>query len=695
MKKVWTLGVCLIVLAVGARGNSDYKYIYSWGTDVYFGHVIYPETKYDGEDAVVLREGQTRPEVADLNLPIAAGDTIKTFSRRCEIQFDTGTIIRLDRNTELKVETILAQSLSAKNQLTNLVLSQGQIYLMYKRYVRREIFQVITPNAALRLNHNSVALVHAKPDGKTDVLMKAGKARILYGMNANSIQKETIKKAGMATITENHELARGPYETVDDFEEWNEEINEDFLDLHEGKAFIPLPIQRLPKAVYYFAQKYSTLHGEWLWDRYFGYVWRPFLNDRSYPWGGWMPYIYGRWTSVQGQLFWVPGETWGWVPSHLGIWMWNKNKGWLWIPGSAFAPAWVDWALCQGYYCWRPWSYLDWCGYGWGVLPHFEYFVYPDRDRDFGSLPPEYKGAPVRQVITKDQLKRKNPPLPMPKEAKSTFKRVKLALENGEEWALSLLRETPNQVVMVGPKDLNARNIQEKMVNLASLSPERKMEFLLENSPPDPHRMAVQSFIRNEKVAALREKIDGLMRELGRNEFQQTDAVNDPFVQEGKKITGGEIAVRSPEVAVQPSVAKRVNIQDGAISDRVPDRPKGVGSAGSRSEHAQLRFRDWNPDMTVARRAGVTIRYSSRTNEVRCPDLNLYSRHVTGSYGYRGPRVRLTAQGPAAASGSNGALPSGMRTVSSESGSSSSTASSSGGGTKSSGSTGKTGKIKN
>ncbi len=696
MKKTLSLGVCVLFLTIGVWADSPYQYIYAWDMDVYFGHVIYPEAKHDGGDAVVLREGQSRPEVADLNLPISPGDTIVTKGRRCEIQFDTGTIIRLDRDTELKVETILAQSLSSKNQLTNLILFRGQIYLMYKKYIRKEIFQVITPNAALKLNHKSVAMVHAKPDGNTDVLMKEGRVYVLYGPGANSIKRETVKKSGMVTITENHKLAWSPYEAVADFEEWNKQVNEDFSDLHEGKSVIPLPIQKLPRAVFNFAQKYSTMHGEWLWDGYFGYVWRPFLNGHSYPWGGWMPYAYGRWTSVQGQLFWVPGETWGWVPYHLGFWVWNKSKGWLWIPGSVFAPAWVDWAYCNGYCCWWPWSYLDWYGYGQGILPHFEYFAQLDTDRDLDSYNPGGQGAPVQQVITKDQLKSKKPPFPMPPEAKPTYKKVIRALENGEQWALSMLKGITDQVMMVNTKDLNSPKIHEKIVTLASLSPERKMEFLFDNSQQDPHRLAAKTFIRNERVTALQGKIDDLLGEMARNGHRQANAVDDPSVPEGGKMLKEQISISSPEVANGPSGQGRVDIQDRAMLDSVPERSTDIPSAESKSRYLQTRFRDWNPDMEVARRAGIHIIYSSLSNEVKCPELNVSSRHVTGSFGYEGPRVRITSQGSVSTSGSSGAFVSGGNTSTDRSDSiSSSTSSTSGTGDKSSASSEKTKKIKN
>ena len=75
--------------------------------------------------------------------------------------------------------------------------------------------------------------------------------------------------------------------------------------MHEGQSFIPKPIQRYPKAVYYFAQKYSNIHGEWVWDDLYGYVWRPHINDHRYPWGNWQPYTYGQWTELKGHLLFL------------------------------------------------------------------------------------------------------------------------------------------------------------------------------------------------------------------------------------------------------------------------------------------------------------------------------------------------------------------------------------------------------
>jgi hypothetical protein len=704
MKKGISVLVLSLLLFVGLRGDSHYQYVHAWGSDLYFGHVIYPEAKHDGKDAVVLREGYSTPEVADLNLPLAPGDKIMTSERRCEIQFDTGTVIRLDRNSELKIETILAQSLSSKSGLTNLLLNQGQIYVMYKRYVRKEIFQIITPNAAVKLDHKSVAMIHVKPDGNTDVLIKEGKASMLYGPHENAIKSDMVKKSRMVRITQKHEMIQSPYEAFDDFEEWNKKINEEFMELHEGKAVVPLPIQKLPSSVFYFAQKYGSRYGEWIWDSYLGYVWRPFLNDHRSPGGGsWMPYQFGRWTSVQGQLFWVPAETWGWVPHHLGIWMWNKKKGWVWIPGSVFAPAWVDWAYYSGHFCWRAWSVTDWYAYAVyrdGYLPYYAHLIHPDDEIGLPHDSQDQGIESIRRVLGKDQLKsKKAAPYPMPKEMKDAYDRVVLAMRKGEEGMFASLNETPNHMLVVSQEDLNSPRIHEKSVRLTDLSKTKNLDLALRVPQQNPHRLARQTFNRNEKIASLRGKVAELigdlngMKSLEIQEFQLSKAKADPRPQNmpDQDVPQRRLQPEDPRPRVGTTSREKSGSSWGARERNAAiarernaaPKPPRMNFKRIQSDRSVSRFRDWNPDFKAARRSGVSIQYSSRSNEVRCPELNISSRQVAGSRGYSGPRVRLTSRGSVSASGSSGAYYGG--------GSSSGSASSSGGGTSSNSSNSNTG----
>lgn len=709
MKKSILLIILVLFICVGVNGDNNYKYINSWDTDIYFGHVIYPEAQHDGKDAVVIREGKQTPEIADLNLPLVPGDTIRTSDRRCEIQFDTGTVIRLDRNTELKIETILAQCLSSKNQLTNFLLFKGQVYVMYKKYIRQEIFQVITPNAAVKLNHNAVSLIDASAEGGTDIHMSEGKGYALYGPNENSIKRQAVKKSQKIVITPDNQAVASHSDEIEDFVAWNEKLSREFDAYHEGKAVIPLPIQKLSKGVVYFAQKYSNLFGEWIWDRYLGYVWRPYLNDRSYPGGGWMPYYQGRWTSVQGQLFWVPSEAWGWVPYHLGIWIWNKKKGWLWIPGSVFAPAWVDWSFSRGLFCWRPWSIIDWYSYAVyqdGYFPYFIHLTHPDDDpyivdgKDDPFVLPWAGTSNVKQVITQEQLKKKATPIPMPKEWREAYKRVVIAIKNGEDEILSTLRETPNHMLVVSQSDLNASRINEKVVKLTNLSQDKQKDFLSPKSGQDPSLQAKQTFNRNEKIVTLRQKVTDLKKDLEGlksleiQQFQKSKVIIDSKSGDIRNRDRKDVSIQTSE----PPAAKSNVWQPGSLAvipvDKNAQGVWRIDSRSLRSGRCSTRIHDWNPDAKVARQAGISIRYSSLTNEVKCPELNISSRHVLGSRGYEGPRVHLTMRGTITPSSMGSGVVAGATSSGSSSGASSSKASSTNTGDKKTASSGKGSVVK-
>ena len=184
IRKTLAWGILLVFLCLSSFifSQEHYKYAPDYEAEIYFGHISYVDIKNDGQDPVVLGEGKDTPEVAVLNFPLGPGDSILTSpSRRCEIQFDTGTILRLDYDTELKVETILAHSLTQTKKVTNLVLKKGQVYVMYKRYHKQELFQIFTPAAAAKLNHNSVSLIRAVDNGRSDFQVNEGHVNILYG----------------------------------------------------------------------------------------------------------------------------------------------------------------------------------------------------------------------------------------------------------------------------------------------------------------------------------------------------------------------------------------------------------------------------------------------------------------------------------------------------------------------------------
>jgi len=93
-------------------------------------------------------------------------------------------------------------------------------------------------------------------------------------------------------------------------------------------------------------------YGEWIYVGNYGRVWRPSVavvgvDFRPYgPGGHWVYTDYG-WSFESD---W----SWGWAPFHYGQWYLDPAFGWVWVPGSVWAPAWVTWRYGGGYVGWAP-----------------------------------------------------------------------------------------------------------------------------------------------------------------------------------------------------------------------------------------------------------------------------------------------------------------------------------------------------
>lgn len=295
--------------------------------NMHYGYISY----LDGNAKVVRLDGSQAKGI--INLPLVPGDKIITGeSDRCEIQFDNGTVMRLDKNTVLGIETILAQSLTSSRKLTTLYLDQGEIYAIVKSY-KRENFQVITDNAAVLMNSNSLNTVHYDVDQGTSIYVERGKVKVLYGSEARKVKWETVKRKKGFRVTPSHQLVEGLKRDME-FVFWNEKINKNHRELHYGVSRVPKPVYKYSKGIVEFAQKWSTLYGEWIYDDIFGYVWRPYEKQFAY---SQRPFYHAQYVNVNGQLFLVPSQRWGWAPAHLGTWVWMNKRGWVWIPGDSFS----------------------------------------------------------------------------------------------------------------------------------------------------------------------------------------------------------------------------------------------------------------------------------------------------------------------------------------------------------------------
>jgi hypothetical protein len=88
-------------------------------------------------------------------------------------------------------------------------------------------------------------------------------------------------------------------------------------------------------------------HGDWVDTPDYGRAWHPWVAS------GWEPYVDGYWSWSPWGWLWVSYEPFGWT-YHYGRWGFVPLYGWVWVPGTAWGPAWVDWYWGDGYVGWAP-----------------------------------------------------------------------------------------------------------------------------------------------------------------------------------------------------------------------------------------------------------------------------------------------------------------------------------------------------
>jgi hypothetical protein len=90
-------------------------------------------------------------------------------------------------------------------------------------------------------------------------------------------------------------------------------------------------------------------YGQWVNTREYGRVWIPNVGPDFQPYASG-----GRWVWTEWGNTWVSDYAWGWAPFHYGRWFRDPYRGWAWVPGREWAPAWVSWRQGGGYYGWAP-----------------------------------------------------------------------------------------------------------------------------------------------------------------------------------------------------------------------------------------------------------------------------------------------------------------------------------------------------
>lgn len=91
--------------------------------------------------------------------------------------------------------------------------------------------------------------------------------------------------------------------------------------------------------------------GSWIDVADYGYCWQPRIAVTNLQW---RPYWDGYWAYTDVGWTWISYEDFGWATYHYGRWIRIRGRGWFWIPGREWGPAWVSWRTGGDYVGWAP-----------------------------------------------------------------------------------------------------------------------------------------------------------------------------------------------------------------------------------------------------------------------------------------------------------------------------------------------------
>jgi hypothetical protein len=91
--------------------------------------------------------------------------------------------------------------------------------------------------------------------------------------------------------------------------------------------------------------------GSWVEVADYGYCWQPSAAGSN---SKWRPYSDGYWAYTDVGWTWISYEDFGWATYHYGRWTRLRDRGWFWVPGREWGPAWVSWRTGGDYIGWAP-----------------------------------------------------------------------------------------------------------------------------------------------------------------------------------------------------------------------------------------------------------------------------------------------------------------------------------------------------
>jgi FecR protein len=286
--------------------------------------------------AFIERDGTIDSSPA--NMPLLAGDRVRTETGRVEILFADGSTLHLDNFTKLDFQS---------DEIVRIL--DGRVRLTISGRGGDVGYRIDGPGAWAQISQPGeyrVSLTRGDRGLEMELAVLRGAAELVNddGRTALRAGERAFARTGVAPS----------YAYVfnsaawDAFDRWSEARRDHRLGLSS---------QYLPEPVRAYSRDFDT-YGSWRHEPTYGYVWYPTVAVN------WRPYYHGRWATLRPYgWFWVGNDPWAWPTHHYG--RWGFSGSWFWIPGRTWGPAWVSWAYSPGY--------VSWCPLGWNNRPAFHF----------------------------------------------------------------------------------------------------------------------------------------------------------------------------------------------------------------------------------------------------------------------------------------------------------------------------------
>jgi hypothetical protein len=267
---------------------------------------------------------------AELNRPITTGDKLWTADgARAELHVGSAAI-RLSGQTGFSF-------LNLDDQIMQMRLTEGTIYVSVRRLDENESIEVDTPNLAFSILRPGRYRLNVNEGGDTTVInVRDGEGEVTGGGSSFTVHPGD---QGYFSGTDSLSADVQPLPGQDDFDRWCSE-----RDLREEHA-----VARRYVSDDVIGYEDLDDNGGWRQVPEYGTVWFPHTTIV-----GWAPYRYGHWAWVSPWGWtWVDDASWGFAPFHYGRWV-SVGGAWGWVPAPpraagvvyvrpVYAPALVAW----------------------------------------------------------------------------------------------------------------------------------------------------------------------------------------------------------------------------------------------------------------------------------------------------------------------------------------------------------------